>query len=436
MNRFALALALAASLALTAWGQEKVTLKVLNQIDATQAGYAEDRAIWAKFAADNPDIVIDKEELFNEPFHDKVRAYIAAGTIPDVQFMWPSGRSTELQQKGLTKDLAPLLGKDFLSKFNPAAVDPRNQLSHKLAELPRAVTYTSVMYVNKGLLDRLGLKVPKTYADLKAMVPRLKAKGVATILMANKDQWPMQSCLFSTISGRLTGDEFIDKVLAGKAKFTDKGFVDALGVVKSLYDDGIISTDTLQLGYGESPALFASGKAAFLIDGDWRVGNFLTDKASGVALIDPAKQKSDFELMAFPALRGEKQPGSVSAIVGVGYGISASIPAGSAKEKAAVKLIKYLYSPEVLRIRLEIGDFIPSRTDVKSDKLEPLTAKMMAYFVANPKTTYVLDGVLPVSVTNSLNEGLQAIGLGAKEPAQVAADMQAATDAWIAAGRK
>ncbi len=433
MKRIVVFLSLIAFLAASAFSQEKVKLTVLNQIDATQAGYAEDREIWAKFQAENPDIVIEKEELFNEPFHDKVRAYIAAGTIPDVQFMWPSGRSTDLQQKKLTKDLVPLLGKDFLATFVPAAVDPSNQLSGRLAELPQSVTYTSIVYVNAGLLKRLGLKVPATYADLKRLVPRLKAKGVATVLMANKDQWPMQSCLFSTISGRLLGDAFINDALAGKAKFTDKAFVDALAVVQNLYKDGIISADTLQLGYGESPALFAAGKAAFLVDGDWRQGNFLTEKASGKALIAPALQKTDFELMAFPALPGEKNPGAVSAIVGVGYGISAAIPAGSAKEKAAVKLLTYLYSPEVLKIRLETGTFIPSRKGVTSAKLEPITEKMMAFYASVPKTTYVLDGVLPSAVNDQLNAGLQAIGLGTKTPLQVASDMQAALDSWRAA---
>jgi raffinose/stachyose/melibiose transport system substrate-binding protein len=433
MKRIATSLLLIAGLASFALGQGKVKLTVLNQIDATQAGYEEDRAIWAKFEADNPNIAIEKEELFNEPFHDKVRAYIAAGMIPDVQFMWPSGRSTELQQKGLTKDLGPLLGKDYLKLFVPAAVDPNNQLSHKLAELPQSVTYTSVMYVNAALLKRLGLKTPSTYAELKAMAPKLKAKGIAPLLMANKDQWPMQSCLFSTISGRLLGDQFIDRVLSGKAKFTDKGFVDALTVVQNLYKDGILSQDTLQLGYGESPALFAAGKAALLVDGDWRLGNFLTDKASGVALIESAKQKSDFELRAFPALPGEKNPGSVSAIVGVGYGVSAAIPAGSEKEKAAVKLLKYLYSPEVLKVRLEIGAFIPSRLGIKSESLEPLTTKMIDFYSSIPKTTYVLDGVLPASVNNPLNEGLQAIGLGTKSPADVARDMQAKVDELLAA---
>lgn len=432
MKKLVIAVMMIALAAVFAYGQGKVTLKVLYYVDATQAGYAEDKAIWDKFSADNPDITIEKEELFNEAFHDKVRAYIASGQIPDVQFMWPSARSTELHKKDLLKDLKPLLGDAFLKNFVNAAVDPNNQANKKLAMLPQAVTYTSVMYVNTALLKSLNLSVPKTYADLKRLVPRLKAKGISTILMANKDQWPMQSCLFSTISGRLVGDNFIDNVLTGKAKFTDKSFVNALTVVQNLYKDGIISTDTLQLGYGESPALFAAGKAAFLIDGDWRVGNFLTDKATGKALIDPARQKSDFELMAFPALPGEKNPGSVSAIVGVGYGISKSIPAGSDKEKAAVKLIKYLYSPEVQKIRLETGAFIPSLKGVMSDKIEPLSVKQMAFYASVPKTTYVLDGVLDASVNDPLNAGLQAIGLGTKSPAQVAKDMQDKVDAFRA----
>jgi len=60
-----------------------------------------------------------KEELSNEPFHQKFAAYVAAGTLPDIIYMYPSGRSTTLHEQKLVKDLAPLLGKDFLSNFIP-----------------------------------------------------------------------------------------------------------------------------------------------------------------------------------------------------------------------------------------------------------------------------------------------------------------------------
>jgi raffinose/stachyose/melibiose transport system substrate-binding protein len=411
---------------------EPTVLTVLYYIDATQAGYAEDQAIWAKFSAENPDIKIQKEELFDEAFHQKVAAYIAAGTLPDVLFMWPSGRSTALHEKKLVKDLTPLLGKEFLSNFVPAAIDPDAQNSKFLAELPQSVTYTTVMYTNTKLLKDTGLAEPKAYADLKAMVPKLRAKGAQTVLMANKDTWVMQSCLFSTVTGRLLGDAWIDSVKAGKVNFSDKAFVDALGFIDMMYKDGVISRDTIQLAYGEAPALFAENKAAFQVDGDWRQGYFLTDKASGIALIDPQRQKNDFAFLNFPAIPGEKNPGVVSAIVGVGFGISSSVPAGSAKEEAAVRWMKYYYSPEVQKIKLETGAYIPSRKGITSDKIEPFTQKMPLYYASINKTCYVLDGVLDVDVYTPLNNGLQEMGLGSKNPAQVAADVQKAIEAWRA----
>ncbi len=412
---------------------QKTTITVFDYIDATAPGYAENEAIWQKFIDENPDITLVKEELSNEPFHQKLAAYVAAGTLPDVIYMYPSGRSTALHEQKLVKDLAPLLGKDFLSNFIPSVTDPSGQKGKYLAELPQSITYTTVMFTNTKLLSDLGLKVPSTYAELKAMAPKLKAKGIRPVLMANKDDWVMQSCLFSTIVGRMLGDEWIDNALAGKVKFTDKDFVKALEFVQTMYKDGVIGRDTIQISYGEAPALFAEGKAAFFIDGDWRQNAFLTDASSGKALIDPKLQQTDFGFYNFPAIPGEKNPGVASAVLGCGYGISASIPAGSDKEKAAVRLLKYLYSADVQRQYLELGRYITSRKDVKSDKLEPFTMKMVQYHDSVPKTCYVLDGALDTSIYTPLNLGLQQIGLGTKTPEEVAQSIQAAVDAWRAA---
>jgi raffinose/stachyose/melibiose transport system substrate-binding protein len=307
-------------------GTETTTLSILDYSDATAPGYEESEAVWQKFMDENPGIVLKKEDLTNEAFHQKLAAYVAAGTIPDVMYMYPSGRSAVLHQKHLVKDLVPLLGSDFLSHFLPAALNTDDQSGHYLAMLPQSICYSSVMYINTKLLKDNGLSLPKTYEDLKAMVPKLKAKGIQTVLMANKDDWVMQSCLFSTVAGRFVNKQWIDDAKAGKVKFTDPEFVDALRFIDTLYKDGVLSRNTIQLSYGEVPGLFASGKAAFLIDGDWRQSAFLTDKSSGQALISPEDQKNNIALMAFPAIPGEKYPGVVSSTLGCGYGISSAIP--------------------------------------------------------------------------------------------------------------
>ncbi|TFG85271.1 MAG: extracellular solute-binding protein [Spirochaetales bacterium] len=432
MKRFVLVLMVLAMVApLFAVGEKevsgKVTLRVLHYADATTPGYSVEKKIWDDFRAANPDIELVYEELFNEPFHQKVEAYAAAGKLPDVMYMWPSGRSSTLYNKKLIKDLSPLLA-STKGKYLPTTVVP--QMGSIIGELPLTITNSHMVYLNTKLLAQLGLSEPKTYADLVAMVPVAKAAGIEVVLMAAKDDWVMQSCLFSMISGRVAGDKFIDDVLAGKAKFTDKPFVDALTVVANMVKDGVMPKNVLQISYGEGPALFAAGKCLMYIDGDWRAGAFITDPTTGKALISPTDQKN-VKLTVFPAIPGEKISGSSSTIVGTGFGMNANIKSGSKEEAAAWKLISYMTSPAVAKQRLETGAFgRASWIGVTSDKLEPIQQANAAFSAA--AGSYVLDGVLDAKVYTPINIGLQEIVLGIKTPAQVAADTQKAFEDWKA----
>ena len=410
----------------------KVTLKVLNYYDTTEPGYDKERQIWQNFRDENPNVELVTEDLCNEAFHKKVSAYIASGNLPDIMYMYPSGRSTVIHENKLVRDLKPIFGEEFLSNFVSSALNTKTQKSGYLAELPQSICYTTVVYTNKGLLDSLGLKIPTTYEELKAMVPILKANGIQTVLMANKDDWVMQSCLFSTISGRYVGTKWYDDVKMGKVKFTDPEYVQALDMLKTMYDDGVISRNTIQLAYGEAPGLFASGKAAFFVDGDWKESAFLTNPTTGESLISPEKQKTDLALISFPALPGENFPGTVSSVLGCGFGISSSIPEGSAKEAAAIKLIKYLYSAEVQQQYLDIGRYIPTRKDVSTENVEPIIKKMLAYYAQSESTCYVIDAVLPPSVNNLLSKVLQEIGMNSKTPQEAAAEIQEEMDKYIA----
>jgi raffinose/stachyose/melibiose transport system substrate-binding protein len=426
MKRLIIAVMMVAVVAFGAMAQ-KTTLNFFYYIDATQAGYTEDQAYWQKFKDANPDIDLQMEMLFSQAYHQKLSSYIAAGQVPDVIYMWPGARDSSklLHDNKMMYDLNKILDKDFLSHFTAAALDVNQQASKQLSLLPQSFTYCGVAYVNKKLLADNGIAMPKTYADLKAMVLKLRAKNVQTVALPDGDSWPAQSCLMSTMVGRYLGDAWVDKVKTGKVKFTDKDFVNVLTQYKKLYDDGIINITNVQMGYGEGPALFASGKAAIIFDGDWRVGAYLTDKTTGKALIDP-KDQPNYELVNIPAFPGEKFPGTAAATAGVGLGINKDLK--GAKLEAAIKLVKWYYSKDFQTMKWETGAFVPTRTDITTDKLEPLGVKLPKFYAANSKTTYVLDSVLDPSVFNTLNAGLQSIPLGGDTPAGVAAKMQAAQD--------
>ena len=415
---------------------KQIELTVLNYIDMSEPNSANEISmVWDKFAAENPDIKLVREDLFNEPFHQKTEAYVASGQVPDVLYMWPSGRSTSLHTTKSGKDLMPFLQKDgMVDDYNPATLAP--QFAGFLGELPNGLTTTHMLYVNTKVLRENGLSIPKSYAEMKAMVGPLKAKGIDLIAMDNMDAWVMQSCLFSMVVGRFGGTDWHDKVAAGTLKFTDPWFVKSLELIDDMYKSGMLNRNSLSSPYGSSRGSFAAGKAAFYIDGDWSTASFQTDITTGKALVSPASQQNDFELMVIPNLPGEVISNSNSGVVGTGWGMSANIPAGSAKEEAAWRLIKYLQGEYVQTYRLSTGASFPSNLNVDVEKvvkeknLEPFIAKRAAYYAAYTTITPVIDGVLHSDVYNVINTGLQEIGLGSKAPSQVASEVQKAWETW------
>ena len=412
--------------------ESKTVITVLDYQDATAPNsYDDNRLIWEAFEKDHPDIKIEREVLFNEPYHQKMAAYAASGKMPDVFYMWPSGRSAAIHEKKLAKDLTPFMKKDGIyDDYSKACVDPTAQASGYIAEIPMGLTVSHMLYVNTAVLKECGLTIPKTYEELKAQVPVLKAKGYETILMANMDDWVMQSCLFSCVAGRFGGADWADKIKAGKAKFTDKPFLDAVKFIKQLYDDGVLSQKTLATSYGDVVGQFASKKGAYLIDGDWRVGAFLTDTTTGKALISKEDQKNNIELINFPAIPGEKIHNSNSSTLGVGYGMSSKLKKNSKEEKAAWELIKWLSGPYCQQRRLDTGASFPSlNSGLSYANLEPLSAKRASFYTAQTVSTPVFDSVFDGDVPSVLNADLQALGLNKISPEQVCKDVQAAFDA-------
>jgi raffinose/stachyose/melibiose transport system substrate-binding protein len=393
--------------------------------------------MFATFQENNPDVSILLETGYNEPWHQKVAAYAASGNIPDVLFVWPSGRSTALYDRKLLKDLTPLINRDGLrSSFLPVAFDPSQFINNTVAMITRGTTASHAFLTNMEVLQACGLQPARTYAEMVQQVPILKARGYETVIMACQDTWVMQSCLFSMVAGRFCGVDWEKKILAGTAKFTDANFVAALDFIRRMYADGVILPSTLGLPYGEGPGQFATNKSAYFIDGDWIVGEFLTDRSTGLALIPPARQPN-IRIGVFPDIEGAVLNSSSSVILATGWAMSAAIPAGSQKEDAAWRLIKWLTGREVLTRTIQDGTFASSsRTDIN---LAALTLEPLQVTMANMGQTYqtgtvVIDGAFHADVFTPINDGLAEIGLGAKTPQQVAQEAQAAFDRGRARG--
>ena len=171
-----LALALLVAGSLSALAQEQVVLTVLEYFDATNPNAAREiEEVWNEFSRRNPDIRIEKEDLYLEPFHQKLAAYVASGQLPDVIRMWPGGRSERPSPPTTRQRPRAVHRSPTVTCISRRRLQP--QAGGYLAMIPEGITATHVLYTNTKLLGDLGLSIPKTYDELKAMAPRFACRG-------------------------------------------------------------------------------------------------------------------------------------------------------------------------------------------------------------------------------------------------------------------
>jgi len=414
---FVLVLVFVSSISVCVFAQEKVELKMLNYLDITSPEAKVWDATVEAFNAKYPNITLTIENSFGDAYHQKLAALAGAGDLPDVMILWPGGRSLELYKNELIEDLYPFLGADK-DKYTPSAVAP--QYDGKLYELPiTAGSACHVLYVNTKILNDLGLSMPATYEELVAMGPVISDAGLYPILMANKAAWVMQSCLFSALVGRIAGQDWIDKVITGEASFTDQEFVDSLKLVKDMYDTGLLPPQSIQLEYGDSPNLFATGRSPFMIDGDWRVG--------ALTPLLTAEEQADIELTVFPDIAGQKGvSGSTAGVASTGFGMKAGLTGD--KADAAWKWISFFAGPEASELRFVGEGIIPNYIMDLSvyEDVQPLVVKRAAFYAEVSTNTSVLDAVITGDPINLINSGLQQLALGDITPEGLAAKIETA----------
>jgi raffinose/stachyose/melibiose transport system substrate-binding protein len=441
MKKFTLVTASLAACALTLAGCQKkaesapavqapqnVNISVLNYLDLTGANSADTiKTIWGGFQAAYPHIIVAREDLYNVPFNQKMAAYSSQGDLPDVMFCWPAGLSAFVEDAGQLKDVTALIKRDGLDKILiPAAQNVQAIEGGKQYMIPQTITSSTAFFYNTATLAKYGLKPAATYAELVQQVKTLKAAGMnVPVAMDNKDDWVMESCLYSLVAGRFAGATWSSDLLSGKLKWTDPAMLKGFQFIKQAYDDGVIPRDSLNSTYGTSHQLFATGQSAYLIDGDWTAGAFATDITTGQALIPVAQQK-DVVITVFPAIDGEVVHNSAATVLGTGYGMSASLQDGTPECEAAWTLMKYLVGKDVQTYEMKTGSIgtpVNTQVDLASLNLEPILQARADFDAAcggKYPATPVEDDKFSGDTNNVVRNALQQLGLGSMTPEQAA----------------
>ncbi|MBB3932298.1 raffinose/stachyose/melibiose transport system substrate-binding protein [Kaistia hirudinis] len=308
----------------------------------------------------------------------------------------------------------------FKDRIDPAALAAYTT-NGEVYGVPISTLSTSTIYYNVDLFEKLGIPVPKTYADLKAAVPKLKEAGVIPLLHqgSNTVMWPMW--FFETFS-QASGDAIAKTQtnLEGTTKFTDAPDVEAFKLIKQWVDDGVLSKDSLSVDQDGMRAAFAAGKSAMYYGGTWEI---------------PSLQQTvkDFKwgVFAFPKMDGT--PGNPGHGGGPDNGICLSSNIPPEKVDAAIGFIEYLTRPEVATLYLA-----PEQPIAASIKGVPQVDAPYAIELrkeAFPATIKFLDWIWPSEVATATASAIAGVVGGTMTPEAAAASVQTAFDEVKASGQ-
>jgi raffinose/stachyose/melibiose transport system substrate-binding protein len=218
-----------------------------------------------KWNKENPDRKITVEFFASDAYKAKIRTAVGAGQPPTLIFNWSGGVLKSYVDAKAVEDLTSLAKEkpEVTDRYLPSVLQ-NGVIDGKTYALPMNKVNPATMYYNKELLDRAGVQPPKTWDELMAAVPKLKAQGIAPFALGGQSKWP-ELIWLEYLVDREGGSAVWDRIEKGEpGAWSDPVIIDALSKIQQLVDAGGFqdSFASTASNSGSELALLYTGKAA------------------------------------------------------------------------------------------------------------------------------------------------------------------------------
>ena len=314
--------------------EEEVTIKVFSNLpDRTNGqGYIE-QMLFDQYMEEHPNVTIETEELDDESYKTKFKAYASGSSMPDLVNAW-----------GQPSFLSEVIDAGLLAELNPDDYADYNFIEGSLAgfskdgKLYGLARNTDVMgfYYNKALFEQVGAEVPTTWDELLDVVAKFNDEGIIPIAMDGSDKWPLD-IMIEDIYVKLVGagayDNAVEAVATGEYDDNWKAAADKL---VELAEAGGFQAGFETSDYGTTKNLFTNAQAAMYYMGSWEM-SMATDENI------PEDIRENISVFMMPALDGgEGTVTDIAAWNGGGY----AVPENAENKEAAIDLLNYMFEPE------------------------------------------------------------------------------------------
>jgi raffinose/stachyose/melibiose transport system substrate-binding protein len=203
-------------------------------------------------------------------YYVKLKADIAAGTLPDIVHLPTAGNL--MTYKDYFQSIEPFavkdLGANWKTKYYPPTIVKAMDFFGKdWRWLPAGACADNYLWYNKDVLDKYGLKVPKNMQELKQVSKVLLANGIVPLATGGADAWPL-TFIFISIAIDYDKDGFWDAD-AGRSSWNKPWMIQALKTWQDLTQSKIIVDGYSTLTLDNARQMLMEGKAAMICEGSW-----------------------------------------------------------------------------------------------------------------------------------------------------------------------
>lgn len=318
-----------------------------------------------EFNSLNKGIIIVGDHVTEEKAYlDKLGSQFAAGTQPEIFIEYGGTRIKDYVESGILLDVEPYLNADpawrdaFLPLFDKwQFTEPKGTYGVPV------MLYAIVLYYNEEILDRYGLEVPTTLAELEQASSILVANGVTPFLLGEKNNF-RAGHLLNNLLLKTYGPDSVSALADRSLAYDSPEMIKLYAKIKEMNDKGYFGANAVGVDNNGEKAAFLSGKSAFRWDGAWFVSEVNVSSVADVVGV-----------ASFPSINPEYAQ-AFQGGAGQGFSISAK---DQMKKDAAIEVVKFLTSQDYYAglEKVSNGGIYPVKFDsLPGTKIDELTVEV------------------------------------------------------------
>jgi len=314
-----------------------VTLNVVTSYGGDDGNRANYEAAYKAYEQATGNTVLDASETSNEEWKAKVNTDFETGSEPDVLFYFSGVDANKIVESG---KVVPL--DEIRAEYPDYAANMKDEMLATSPADGKKYTvpvngYWEALYCNLKVLKDCGLSAPDastTWEQFTEMCKTIKDKGY-TPIACSLQEVPHYWFEYTVYNHGNVGNH--TALPAAAADEVGQKWAKGLSDIKEMYAAGFFPANTLTAGDADTFQLMTDNKAAFAIDGSWKIGYFQ----------DNAMDLNDFTVTYVPG-QGERKNTDLIGGLSMGYYITRKAWDDPAKRAAAVKFVESMTTDEVV----------------------------------------------------------------------------------------